>query len=399
MQSVILNGKGFFNCSLANETECDDASAPKIFEQIFQRGRKYLLRLINTSTASTFIFSIDKHIMQVVGMDFVAIEPYYAESILIGIGQRYHVIVEAKPSNDLIPVEDQNYWIRIVGARGCNPIEQPNELLGIVRYNAGSEKTPVSRGYQFSTDCSDEPYESLVPVVPRTVTAKDKPANDISWDGGDNYDVGIESGNATYTVPHGNFSRWDILDTPMWLEFGNPTINHVHDQSFNPEEYAIITENHAADDWVYLIISASGRANQVAKKNKKFFAVAHPIHLHGHDFVILSQQNRPYHPKDLTNGTFNYENPPRRDVALLPSEGYIAIGFKTDNPGIWIIHCHIAWHASSGLALQIRERNRNVRLDPAFMHEKQRICDNWNKWYDNKNNWYNPEEFQEDSGV
>jgi len=95
------------------------------------------------------------------------------------IGQRYHVIVEARPSNDLIPVEDQNYWIRITGADGCFDIEpgQENELLGIVRYNAGSTKKPTSVGYQFDKTCRDEPYESLVPVVPMEVTAREHPKN------------------------------------------------------------------------------------------------------------------------------------------------------------------------------------------------------------------------------
>ncbi len=102
--------------------------------------------------------------------------------LLIIIGQRYHVIVEARPSNDLIPSEDQNYWIRITGADGCFDVEpgQENEKLGIIRYNAGSKKEPTSTRYRFSTECADEPYESLVPVVPMDVTARDRPAND-SW--------------------------------------------------------------------------------------------------------------------------------------------------------------------------------------------------------------------------
>jgi FtsP/CotA-like multicopper oxidase with cupredoxin domain len=178
LQSNILNGAGYFNCTKANMTEADGCGEPPpIFTKVFQRGRKYLLKLINASTASTFVFSIDKHILQVVEADFVPIEPYYADSILIGIGQRYHVIVEAHPSNDLIPVEDQNYWIRTVGADRCSDIEQPNPLIGIIRYNAGSTKTPTSKAYQFSTVCADEPLESLVPVVPWTISSGPKPAN------------------------------------------------------------------------------------------------------------------------------------------------------------------------------------------------------------------------------
>lgn len=57
---------------------------------------------------------------------------------------------------------------------------QPNQRVGIIRYSSGSDKTPTTKAFQFSTECSDEPYESLVlvPIVPRYVEAKDTPAND-----------------------------------------------------------------------------------------------------------------------------------------------------------------------------------------------------------------------------
>lgn len=42
-----------------------------------------MLRLINTSTASTFIFSIDKHMLQAVAVDFVPIEPYVSLATLL----------------------------------------------------------------------------------------------------------------------------------------------------------------------------------------------------------------------------------------------------------------------------------------------------------------------------
>ena len=177
MQSNILNGAGFWNCTLANQTKDDGCiDSPPIYTKVFKKGRRYLLRLINASTAATFIFSIDNHVLQVVGADFVPINPYYTSSILIGIGQRYHVIVEAKPSNSLIPVEDQNYWVRMVGAENCHEIEQANPLIGIIRYNSGSTKTPTTSGYQFNTTCADEPRESLIPVVPWDVSTT--PAND-----------------------------------------------------------------------------------------------------------------------------------------------------------------------------------------------------------------------------
>jgi FtsP/CotA-like multicopper oxidase with cupredoxin domain len=65
--------------------------------------------------------------------------------------------------------------------------------------------------------------------------------------------------------------------------------------------------------------------------------LAHPIHLHGHNMFVL----------DVGEGTWdgttviNPANPQRRDVQLLPSNGYMVLQITADNPGAWPLHCHI----------------------------------------------------------
>ena len=51
------------------------------------QGKKYLLRLINTSVDTTFIFAIDNHDITVISSDFVPIVPYKTASVLVGIGK------------------------------------------------------------------------------------------------------------------------------------------------------------------------------------------------------------------------------------------------------------------------------------------------------------------------
>lgn len=87
--------------------------------------------------------------------------------------------------------------------------------------------------------------------------------------------------------------------------------------------------------YVYLVITGENFTT-----HRSQVPAAHPIHLHGHDFVVLDQRNSTYNESTAPLG-FNYDNPPRRDVALLPAEGYLALAFKPDNPGIWLVHCHI----------------------------------------------------------
>jgi hypothetical protein len=123
------------------------------------------------------------------------------------------------------------------------------------------------------------------------------------------------------------------------------------------------------------------------------------IHLHGHDFALIAQGTN---YSQLINATLKFNNPPRRDVALLPSGGYLVIAFKADNPGSWLLHCHIAWHASSGLALQILERQSALEkiMTEEKLRETRRVCGNWNTWFANKSNHWHPEgPFQDDSGI
>lgn len=138
------------------------------------------------------------------------------------------------------------------------------------------------------------------------------------------------------------------------------------------------------------------------------------IHLHGHDFAILEQA----YNKTFSIPTLNLTlyNPPRRDVVLLPTSGYIVIAFKADNPGAWLVHCHIAFHISEGLGLQIMERQDFANDfwpkdgSSEAIKEAERVCKNWDYWYANTTNWaVQPEKcapgtkkewcFQDDSGV
>jgi laccase len=37
-----------------------------------------------------------------------------------------------------------------------------------------------------------------------------------------------------------------------------------------------------------------------------------------------------------------------RDVISVPAEGWAKIRFVADNPGVWLLHCHMDWHVRAG---------------------------------------------------
>jgi len=79
----------------------------------------------------------------------------------------------------------------------------------------------------------------------------------------------------------------------------------------------------------------------------------HPWHLHGHDFQVVARS---------ADSAGVYENnvslssmPMRRDTVLVEGAGYVVIRFRSDNPGVWLFHCHIEWHVDSGLVATMVE--------------------------------------------
>lgn len=75
--SIVVNGKG----------HNPSTGTGSYFETTFTKKKKHILRLINGSAGTNYIFSIDNHTMTVIESDLVPIEPYNTTSLSIGIGK------------------------------------------------------------------------------------------------------------------------------------------------------------------------------------------------------------------------------------------------------------------------------------------------------------------------
>ncbi|MBI4843477.1 MAG: multicopper oxidase domain-containing protein [Nitrospirae bacterium] len=63
-------------------------------------------------------------------------------------------------------------------------------------------------------------------------------------------------------------------------------------------------------------------------------AQIHPMHLHGHQFMVVAKDGNPV-PAHMQEK--------RNVIPLLPGESY-DIEFTADNPGVWALHCHEPHH-------------------------------------------------------
>ncbi|AEO60035.1 hypothetical protein MYCTH_2112160 [Thermothelomyces thermophilus ATCC 42464] len=91
----------------------------------------------------------------------------------------------------------------------------------------------------------------------------------------------------------------------------------------------------------------------------------------------------PHLSLDVTNmcGGVVYEN----------MNSTLAIAFRLDSPGAWLVHCHIVWHASQALALEFVESQSRIPPDDRSTWMYRKTCDSWVAW--------TPIWDQEESGI
>jgi FtsP/CotA-like multicopper oxidase with cupredoxin domain len=89
-----------------------------------------------------------------------------------------------------------------------------------------------------------------------------------------------------------------------------------------------------------LLTLQRGRSYVLALRNDT--AWWHPMHLHGHSFRVLSRNGAPVPHRQWA------------DTVLLAPRETVDVAFVADNPGDWMLHCHVADHQMSGMMTILR---------------------------------------------
>lgn len=253
-----------------------------------------------------------------------------------------------------------SFWLRALPQLDCTKNANPQNALGIVSYSSNSS-TPTTKGRKYVDHCEDEPYESIVPIVPHTVGPPDMEV--------------VENANRSWNSD--GIIKWSLNSTTMIAEWDHPSLLKLgHNVSFTESNAVIHVPKK--DAWVYLAIETE-------------LDISHPIHLHGFDYHILAQGVGPYG----SNVKLKTDNPPRRDTALLPAKGHLVIAFLTNNPGVWLLHCHIGWHAAEGFSMQfvVREEEIPDLVSDQEYEDMEKGCKAWHDFS------HKMEMEQDDSGI
>lgn len=154
-----------------------------------------------------------------IGNDLVPLVPYAADNVLISMGQRYDVIVEANATPG-------KYWMRAGWVTACSTNLNPSKITGIVRYDASSTTDPTTTSdVTATTSCGDEPLASLVPYLAMdvdTLTASDVTKEDLSF---------------AFT----SYFTWTLNSSSLLLDWTDPAVLKIfNNETIWPTDYNVV---------------------------------------------------------------------------------------------------------------------------------------------------------------
>ncbi|SCU77321.1 LAME_0A00672g1_1 [Lachancea meyersii CBS 8951] len=319
---------------------------PAVFN--FDPHKRYRIRVINAGFFAPFNFAIDRHKMKVVEADGTVTEPLELESIDMSVAQRYSFILE--PQDTRL----SEYWMRVRFNSFCFAQDNANfntSVSGVIRYDHKGTSLPSSESWEYFGDdvrCRDfnqTLLRTLEGQVPRVQNGSTRP------------DVIVEL-DVSFMIKGNQLDRGYFNDMTYTALANSSTMNVLAKSHLqNSIKELQTTQVETKNDGQYLI-NLDKRGAVVDLIINNYDDGAHPFHLHGHKFWVLSSADRGYFKKsfyDSDNGEMDFTNPISRDVLGVSGFGYAVIRFVVDNPGVWPFHCHIGWHMESGLLLQINE--------------------------------------------
>ncbi|KAI8003107.1 Laccase-14 [Camellia lanceoleosa] len=353
-----------------------NCSKPGTFRILVDYGKTYLLRIINSIMNEEMFFMVAQHNLTVVGMDGAYIKPINTDYIMITPGQTMDVLVTANQTSE--------YYM---AARAYAGLTYDNTTTtAIVQYN-GNYTAPSTPAFPILPNYTDidavtnftRQMKALNskehPVdVPQTVDTKlyitisvnTLPCVNSSCDGPNGDRLAASLNNISFVTP-----EVDVL-----LAYHNQ-LQGIFTKDFpsQPPYFFDFTANNVSDDYLTPLNATKVKVVEFNSTVEMVFqttnvmnaAENHPMHLHGYSFYFVGFGFGNFNNETDPTG-YNLVDPPEVNTVGVPANGWAAIRFRADNPGVWFMHCHLERHSSWGmdtvLIVKNGTTNETSMLDP-----------------------------------
>ncbi|XP_047944111.1 laccase-1 [Salvia hispanica] len=333
------------------------------FIQNVERGKTYMLRIINAALNDELFFAVANHTLTVVEIDAVYTKPFTTSAIMITPGQTTTLLLTADKSTGAFVMAARPYLTSVFPFNNSTTI-------GYLKYTTTPKlkpqptiptNLPAMEDTLFATRFTNR-LRSLASAdypcnVPKTIDKRvittislnlqDCPQNK-TCKGYLNKQFFASMNNQSFSRP-----STSILQS-HYLNINGQYTTNFPDRP--PHEYNYtgvdsVSENMNTEFGTRVLqVEFGTRLEIVFQDTNLLNPENHPIHVHGHNFFIVGQGFGNFEAERDVLG-YNLVDPPERNTVGVPVGGWAAIRINADNPGVWFIHCHLEEHTSWGLAM------------------------------------------------
>ncbi|XP_015430718.1 PREDICTED: laccase-like [Dufourea novaeangliae] len=377
--NVLINGVGRFSSDRGGSNV---SAVMPVATFVVKQDMRYRFRLINAEFLNCPVeLSIDNHTIHVISSDGRDIEPVEAKTLVSYAGERFDFVVAANQGID-------NYWIRIRGLMDCDERFTKAFQTGILRYEGAidadpegdvtyeRESDPLEKVYKlrFSLNALNEGTETnnsiSVPLL-RAMDENDK-SNSIEPD----YQFYVSYDFYKKDNPHfhpSNYYGFNQVKEAMRVL--TPQLNHI---SMKLPPVPLLSQRDTVDQTkfcnestvqgceqdycacTHVLRVKLGSVVELVLVDEGFaYDANHPFHIHGYQFRVIAMERV---GRNVTvesvkkldkDGKIrrNLDHAPLKDTVTVPDGGYTIVRFHANNPGYWLFHCHIEFHAEVGMSL------------------------------------------------
>ncbi|CAI8596850.1 unnamed protein product [Vicia faba] len=319
-----------------------------------QPKNTYLLRIINAALNEELFFKIANHQLTVVEVDATYVKPFKTDIIVIAPGQTTNVLLTA--TNKL-----GNYLVAASPFMDAPIVVDNRTAIATLHYSGtlGSTTTTLtSLPPKNATSIANTFTDSL-----RSLNSKKYPAKvPLKIDHNLLFTVSLGINSCATCV---NNSR--VVADINNVTFVMPKIALLQAHFFKIK--GVFSDDFPGNPPVVYNFTGNQLTNFATTKGTRLYRLAynstvelvlqdtgmltpenHPIHLHGFNFFVVGRGQGNFDSRKDTK-KFNLVDPVERNTVGVPANGWTAIRFRADNPGVWFMHCHLEIHTTWGLKM------------------------------------------------
>ncbi|KAL8514233.1 hypothetical protein ACS0TY_013381 [Phlomoides rotata] len=339
------------------------------FKMGVEYGKTYLVKLVNAAMNEILFYKIANHNITVVGTDGAYTKPLKSDYITISPGQTIDFLLQAnQPPNHYYmaaraystagPFDNTTTTAILQYIGNYTPSSSPalpsfpeyNDTLASTSFTSqlkslGNKEYPIDVPLDVTTNLFFTISLNLSPCVNNSCAGPFNESfkaslNNVSFDS-----PKIDILQAYYDRIKGVYGTNFPRNPPRIFNYTADIIPRALWEPVNATRVKVVEYNSTIE----LVFQGT---NIVA-------GIDHPMHLHGYSFYVVGSGLGNFNPiRDPLN--YNLVDPPLQNTIAVPRNGWAAIRFKANNPGVWLMHCHLERHYTWGMLMAFIVKDGNT---------------------------------------